>query len=357
MKKAFPSNINGKIYYIDEDAYNLLQDYLTQLRAAFPGAEGAEIVEDIEARIGELLDEKTSHGIEVVNIEFVNGVIERMGRPADITGEVAEEDIPLSSGEDAENGGGQSGEVPPPPYVEPPVVEKRLYRDPRNKVFFGVISGLGHYLGWDVTVLRILVIILAFSTAVIPCIVIYLIAAAVIPPAVTPRQILEMQGQPVTIENVGQTVIDNTVQAEQNSASLWTTIFSAIGKVVLATIGFFCALIAISFAIAAIALLLVNIGNDFFVDTPFGDEFGGFGQTTMIGILCGMAAAVIPFGAVAWVAIKVLLGSNTYNKWIVLGGVIVEIALIAAACVLTAIDHTTCFAFCSSGITAGLTLS
>ncbi len=29
MKKSFPANINGKIFYIDEDAYTLLLDYLS----------------------------------------------------------------------------------------------------------------------------------------------------------------------------------------------------------------------------------------------------------------------------------------------------------------------------------------
>ena len=51
MKKTFPANISGKIYYIDEDAYNLLQKYFTQLRASFPGEEGQEIVCDIEGRV------------------------------------------------------------------------------------------------------------------------------------------------------------------------------------------------------------------------------------------------------------------------------------------------------------------
>lgn len=51
MKKTFPVNINGKVFYIDEDAYELLSNYLTQLRAAFCGTEGDEIVTDIESRI------------------------------------------------------------------------------------------------------------------------------------------------------------------------------------------------------------------------------------------------------------------------------------------------------------------
>lgn len=56
MKRTFPVNINGKVFYIDEDAYELLQNYLDQLRATFPGSEGDEIVSDIESRISELFD-------------------------------------------------------------------------------------------------------------------------------------------------------------------------------------------------------------------------------------------------------------------------------------------------------------
>lgn len=54
MKKTLPVNISGKVYYIDEDAYDLLKNYLFQLRNAFPGDEGAEIVSDIESRLSYL---------------------------------------------------------------------------------------------------------------------------------------------------------------------------------------------------------------------------------------------------------------------------------------------------------------
>lgn len=75
MKKTFPVNINGKIFYIDEDAYRLLLDYLSQLRATFTGDEGAEIVNDIEQRISEHFDERISLGANVIVIDDVNNVI------------------------------------------------------------------------------------------------------------------------------------------------------------------------------------------------------------------------------------------------------------------------------------------
>ena len=62
MKKTFPVNINGTIFYIDEDAYALLNTYLEQLKVAFKGPEGAEIVADIEARISEIFSETIASG-------------------------------------------------------------------------------------------------------------------------------------------------------------------------------------------------------------------------------------------------------------------------------------------------------
>ena len=89
MKKSFPANINGKIFYIDEDAYTLLLDYLSQLRATFADNEADEIVNDIEQRISEHFEERIARGANVIVIDDVNRVIETMGRPE----ELSEEDL------------------------------------------------------------------------------------------------------------------------------------------------------------------------------------------------------------------------------------------------------------------------
>ena len=75
MKKTFPVNINGKVFYIDEDAYELLLNYLDQLQSAFPDSEGKEIVTDIESRISELFDERISAGANAIVYADVNNVI------------------------------------------------------------------------------------------------------------------------------------------------------------------------------------------------------------------------------------------------------------------------------------------
>ena len=56
MKKTLTINLGGTVYHIDEDAYHLLDNYLTNLRIHFCREEGAEeIVHDIrseERRVG-----------------------------------------------------------------------------------------------------------------------------------------------------------------------------------------------------------------------------------------------------------------------------------------------------------------
>lgn len=245
MKKSFPANINGKIFYIDEDAYTLLLDYLSQLRATFAGNEADEIVSDIEQRISEHFEERIAGGANVIVIDDVNRVIETMGRPEQLSDEditddnqTTENTSEATSPDPARTT--DTGSTPPPPPIH-----KRLYRDVRHKVFGGVIAGLAQYLGWDVTIMRILVVILTVSTYVWPCIIIYMIAWMIIPVASTPRQILEMQGQPVTLDNIGQTVINNStppaapVPDESSSSSivsLINTFFSIAAKFIL---GFF----------------------------------------------------------------------------------------------------------------------
>ncbi len=40
MKKTFTVNISGQVFYMDEDAYDLLQQYLRSLKHHFSNKEG-----------------------------------------------------------------------------------------------------------------------------------------------------------------------------------------------------------------------------------------------------------------------------------------------------------------------------
>ena len=76
MKKTFTINLSGTVYHIDEDAYNLLDNYLENLKHYFRKEEGAdEIIDDIERRISELCSEKLSSDKNVINIADIENII------------------------------------------------------------------------------------------------------------------------------------------------------------------------------------------------------------------------------------------------------------------------------------------
>ncbi|MDX5981406.1 PspC domain-containing protein [Exiguobacterium profundum] len=52
-------------------------------------------------------------------------------------------------------------------------MERKLYKDPNNKVIAGVCSGLGNYLGVDVTIMRVLFVAMALLGG--PGLLIYII--------------------------------------------------------------------------------------------------------------------------------------------------------------------------------------
>ena len=88
MKKTLTVNLGGTVFNIDDDAYRLLDNYLSNLKMHFRKEAGAdEIVDDIERRISELFAEKLSAGSQVITIADVEEVIARMGKPEDMEAE------------------------------------------------------------------------------------------------------------------------------------------------------------------------------------------------------------------------------------------------------------------------------
>jgi phage shock protein C len=55
---------------------------------------------------------------------------------------------------------------------------KKLYKSRNNRMICGVCGGIGEYLNIDATIIRLLVVLLAFTTT---SIVAYIIAAIIMP--------------------------------------------------------------------------------------------------------------------------------------------------------------------------------
>ncbi len=196
MKKTIRIHISGYIFNIDEDAYQILKNWLDSISEKYKNEEdGEEIVNDIEMRVAELFEEKSGHE-GVVTQKEVDDVIKIMGKPEDFEPD-DEESINFSFSNKKKSR-----------------KQKRLYRDEDDKILAGVCSGLGNYFGVDPVLIRLLfvaaVILGGFGT------IIYIVLWIAIPKAETVSQKLEMKGEPVTIANIEKAIKDEIEYMKNN---------------------------------------------------------------------------------------------------------------------------------------------
>ncbi len=336
MKRTYPTNVNGQIFYIDEDAFMLLQNYLQQLKTTFSGNEGEEIVADIESRIREHFNEKINEGKAVIVLADVERVIETMGRPEDLSDTPAE-GAPESSGEGKAQA--QEGSRPFISFNMP--TRKKLYRNMKNKVFGGVVGGLAVYLGWNANVMRLLLIILALCTKLFPLALVYLIAWMIIPPAVTPRQVLQMKGEPVNLDTVGQTIIADspTTPPAVEDGNFFNTFFAIVGKCILGLIGLVAGVVSFACLIGFLCVLSGTLAMAFASSDVIlqGLELSGMAWSLLGSIMAGFMLAVILFGAIAWGCASVLFSLPKTSKSWVVSLVITSVMLAAIAIALVVV--------------------
>ncbi len=381
MKKTLPVNINGSVYYIDEDAYNLLNSYIEQLRAAFTGSEGREIVDDIESRISELFGELVSGGVRVIGIDQVNTIIEKMGRPADLADNNGDDDDhdgpngpkgpkgpkgtaaggnPSAGNGSAGTAAGGSGTATPPPFTAAASTTKKLYRDLSNRVFGGVFAGLGYYTGWNVNIMRLLYIILCLATYFWPLFLLYLVCWMIIPAAVTPKQYLEMTGTPVTAGTLGQTILGSpSFNPGPNAAAVsGSSVLSILGRIFMSVVG----VIGACIGLAAIGLLVFAV-MALVMYTSTGEILSVYDKFQVmspvlfsIGLITLSLAVLLPCMGMVWGAGNALFNLRGPSWQGVVAVVIVEIVLIIATEVLLLQSGISTLGYAGSALGAGLSM-
>lgn len=197
MKKTISINLAGLVYQIDEDAYQLLEQYLEKLKRTFTDpSEQKEILGDIEHRFAELFSEKLGKRTEVVNETMVNEAIETLG------------DIELI--EEEANANASS--------MHSTKSEKKLFRSTEDRVIAGVLGGLGAYFNIEPIWLRLAFVILAIASVGVPVGIIYIVLWLVMPKAITASQKLQMKGEAVNLNNIQENIKKN-LSSENLSAA------------------------------------------------------------------------------------------------------------------------------------------
>ena len=200
MKEIEKVSLGGYAFTLESDAAKLASDYLGELERHYTGHEGgSEILESIEERMAELLQEKCGYD-GVASLPVLEDIIGILGRPEDIE-QTGEEDAAAGAAET------DSGKEAP---------RRKLYRDMTDKVVAGVCSGLAARFRVDVVVFRIIfaagtlaslaghwhgagIAHLLFPLA-------YLILWLSMPPARTVRQRWEQRGEDGTIRGIQESI-------------------------------------------------------------------------------------------------------------------------------------------------------
>lgn len=253
MKKTLTVNLNGTVFNIDEDAYQLLDNYLENLRLHFSKEEGSEeILNDFETRISELLNDKIRLGYNVITIEQVEEVITRMGKPE----EIFEEEVDAEAKEDTKS---------KDTFTESQrtTTRRRLFRNPDDKILGGVAGGFAAYMGWDPTVVRIALLLLVFFTKVM-IVPIYLVLWMIIPLARTASEKLEMRGESVTLENIGKTVTGGFEKVSSGvndyvKSDKPRNLLQRLGDVTVQVVGIILKIVAVLAAILLTPILLLVV--------------------------------------------------------------------------------------------------
>ena len=329
MKEVKKCSISGVAFTMDADAYQELENYLDSLKKTYKDTpDGAEIVADIEARIAELIL-TTQDNTRVVEKPLILNIIHQMGSVEDISEESSDKKAP-----------------------EEPRIPRRLYRDTENAKLGGVCAGIGKYFDVDPVWIRLgmfLPILLSFLHW-IPFmdwtgsmmgnlfgifVICYIIMWFAVPAPRTARQKLEMNGEKITAQSIGEvTAATATACAEPDAKAkpIVAEVVSVFGKVVLILLKIIAGFIVFGLIMAACALIigmfaLIVGGEGFF--TP-----AVFGNTVSIWIASlGILATLIPIILLIYVLMCLIASRKPGGKTVLAIFLLWLASIIAVSCV------------------------
>ena len=237
MNKTVSISLAGFSFIIEEQAYEKLNAYLQALRNSLEKDEADEVMYDIEIRIAEIFRENLDKR-EVVNSDDVEKVIAQLGTPEAI------------EGQSEENAGRETSQEK---------TKKELFRDMKRGKIAGVCAGLAQYFGMDISLMRIIWILVFIFSVGFVSVVAYVILWVVVPEAETASDFLKMQGRPINFDSLkeaGQRVSsfynENKSEIVKTGAGIWKVIRIILGGIM--------ALITINVLVSLVSFILVFFG-------------------------------------------------------------------------------------------------
>jgi phage shock protein PspC (stress-responsive transcriptional regulator) len=187
MNTVIIINLNGNAFHLDEPAYQSLRAYLERAQAQLKeNPDKAEIVADLEQAIAD----KCAHFLRphknVLSLAEIEDVLKQMG-PVQTDGAQASES---AAAHEQPHAAASSWDTP-----------KRLYQIREGAMLSGVCTGIAAYFNIDVTIVRILFVVLALLTGGI-WLLVYIAMMLVIPFANTDEERAAAAGAPFNAQEV-----------------------------------------------------------------------------------------------------------------------------------------------------------
>lgn len=318
MNKTIIINISGIIFHIEEDAYEKLKSYMTEVKQYFIKSEDSfEIISDIENRIAELFNEIiAAEEKQVITLNDVERIIRTMGQAKDFESTMQEE-------EEIKN------------EAEGSPIKKRLYRNPDDKIAAGICSGIAAYLDIDPLWVRLALAIsvFVFGTGIL----LYLLLWIIMPEARTRTEKLAMRGEAPTLESIRKSIEEemssvkknfNSARTEMNEVhndsslrNFISSIIEFIGKlfktltyVIVKASGIFVMFVTgvIVFALSAVILTLFGV-----VDGQIDPDIPLFMLRTdhqNIMYFAWYMVLVVPVIAIFLLGLRIVFNTNPFNK-------------------------------------------
>ena len=190
MQKVIGINLNGNAYQLEEPGYEALRSYLQRADDRLQAnPDRAEIMADLEQAIAEKCNRYLVSNKTVVTAAELETIIAEMG-PVESPEAAAQARASAAegggTGGDASAGGGPGAGTGAEKPGAGKDTRRRLYQIREGAMLSGVCNGLAAFLDIDVTVVRLLFVIITFATFG-AWILAYLAMAFFIPYADTPE--------------------------------------------------------------------------------------------------------------------------------------------------------------------------
>jgi phage shock protein PspC (stress-responsive transcriptional regulator) len=188
MNRVITINLNGNAYQVDERGHDALRDYLDGADILLEGnPDRAEIIADLEQAIADKCRAYLGAHKTVVTAAEIEQIIKEMGPVNDPQ---FDSDDEQPDGQ-PHTGKGTTGTRPP----------RRLYQIREGSMLSGVCKGLAVYFNIDVTIIRIVFIVLTLLTSGV-WLLLYAAMMIVVPHADTAEERAAAHGTPFNAKEV-----------------------------------------------------------------------------------------------------------------------------------------------------------